>query len=704
MKTNLTLESLPLYRELSDIAIFIKDHTKGAILGPPGIGKSLGIPGSLSRLNSTHRYHIVVPNISTAKFLALKQRIINPGIIISYADEYHPPQTGSRIVYATSGYIKNVILESPTDIDFTDMLFIDEAHITSVDNYLIVKLWELYLQKNIRIPRLYLLSATLDRGTYGTFDIYQIKSNPKKVDIKYHFKDYPLTSKQRYIDLVDIVVRQQTIDPRGTFIVFAPGKREILTIISLLIKSLDKPGIKILPAYGELPTEEIDKIFEETSDQKIIITTNIFESVITISGVTAVFDTMLEKRISSGERGYLITSFISQSSANQRAGRTGRTTDGVCYRMCTREQFEILNEYRPIDIILTPIYNILIKLITKEFNYEDIISILPIGTAKIAASIKFLKSSGLISESNQITDLGKFYLKFNLTVQSAATLWWMLKSDAVVNKYAGLILVLLINNYKDVYYDYHGEESGNPELSKTQNDLNLFKYKENWSQFKGESDLHTYLNAWLNLINILKTPTVDIRNKIRDWSEKNKFKFKRIYAVYISSLELMKELKNIGLGDSLIPTYYNTNEIVDQMKPILRKVHTREMFTLVDGVYRGVDGSEDRYSFDVRLSVSEYTLGLPRVLLSFVQVKNLNQRTHRILFGLGYSVSDDRIFNPYLKSIPASKKLMDKPLTATYIKYPVTDVRNIKFSLNMTPEIPDQNFVKIGQIFPYDKK
>src|SRR5690606_5428832 len=137
-----------------------------------------------------------------------------------------------------------------------------------------------------------------------------------------------------------------------------PGSAEVESVTASLQELLKDaiPGktATIIPAFGALKQEDIAMIYKQTAptERKIVIATNIAEMSITITDVGHVIDTMVEKRAETSQSGgfRLSTHYISKDSAKQRAGRTGRTRSGICYRLSTQERYESLEEHRPPEI------------------------------------------------------------------------------------------------------------------------------------------------------------------------------------------------------------------------------------------------------------------------------------------------------------------------------------------------------------------
>ena len=722
MTHKFSLEDLPIFRTLPNIHNFMRENVRGAILGPTGIGKSLGIPASLIRISPNARYVISVPNISTAKFLAYRQRSISPGYISGFADETHPPPGDVQILYATSGYLRDIFFnlvetggQGTASQSVGNIVFIDEAHLSSTDNYLTIKLWE-YLYQNkseVKIPRLYLLSTSLDKEVYRAFNTYGIKVNSQPIDIKYMSSDYDILSKKRYSDMVNTILTQHIISPKGTFMVFVPGKRDVQHVVLLLEKQLSDKNIKgvmVLRAYGDLNHDEINKIYQPTNDRKVIVATNLFESAITVDNTIAVFDSMLEKRRDGSEFGGLVTTYISKASAIQRAGRTGRTNPGVCYRMCTVDFFNQLEDFRPIDITSgnVPIYSILIKI--ASIGIPDIITILPSEIRdRTPQAIKFLKNLNMINIQNEITEMGRFYYRSKLSIRASAILWYWLKTNTT-NKYAGIVLASIINNYSEGYLFFNMDEINPPGsgLSRTEININWEKYKiKYFSQIRGQSDLHTYMNMWLHLtMHLNANPSVDINQSIKQWSENNRIRYRKVQGLYDNIKILTRFLINEGYTD-LSNYNYVTGEIIHEMIPIISLVFSEKQFLKVENYYK-LKTDFNKYYLERNYSVNNYKEDGPKKVISFSEYVRPEDRVYKINFSVDVDINDSRIFNYDVLTIESRIPKRANPpdfkgvTTISYIKFnPIN--KELSFKLKLEEEIPEQGIIQIGQIFPFNE-
>lgn len=706
------LESLPIYNKLTEVHAFIKNNPMGAIVAPTGIGKSLGIPAYIAKLSPEMKIYIAVPSINVARSLKASQNQMNPGVNTSYAALDFPPDEKSQIVYATSEYIKNIFLNSiaegtPKGIASTTMsvLFIDEAHLTSFDNFFIVSLWKYYEKMNAKHPRLYLLSTVINEELYPDFPLdKQLRLNiiSKPIDIKYSTTEYQINRRdnnRKYIDMVNRVIlqHQTTEGTEGTFIVFLPGKGDVTKFTIMLTNVINEKkvsNIELLPAYSGLSREEFARIHHTSANRKVIISTNALEAAITVKNVIAVFDSMLEKRTTNEETFRLITTFISKASATQRAGRTGRNVPGVCFRMCTKEQFDNFEEFRPSEIETVPLHKIVLKMISINLLPWDILPKKYGMVKRIQDSIKLMKELNIINYNNQISDLGYFYLDLDLSIRTAATLWWWLKSNTQ-NQYSGLIIALLINNFNESYFSFDNDEIRTTSIG---------AYKSKYfDKFKGDSDLHTYMNMWLSIHSVIAGRTIDDIEVLRKWAEVNHVDEKKITFLYRIIKTSITRLNQNGFN--IVPLPYNTNETIHQIMPILRKVYQDKEFTLIRGKYVR---DQDRYLLKEDRQVNNYGVSPPKKIISFYEVTIEN--VTKITFSVNFDPNDTRMFtldvissNGLQVRVPKRAHRPDfvSKVRNTDINYPPINWNILSFSLDLDAEIPEQNIIEVGKIFPY---
>lgn len=413
-----------------------------SLIAPTGSGKSLGVPNFLGENNI--KTFITVPTRTGAISLANRQRELlkDSNVSVGHAAEgYIGYNYNTTIVYATSGHIRKKMLSyfehgKAQDIDFCTVLFVDEIHSGSIDNTIILSLWVEAARQEKLVPRLLIASATpVDPGLPYEIASYEVEIRLFNIDYFYLPKDIKSDENLLYMETAQLVANLHNNNPvsDGHILVFAAGASEISDIVAnldnLFINVDNKPLIYM--AHGTLPEEEVQKIYLDVPEgmRKIIVATNIAETSITVPFVGFVVDTMLEKRAETSASGgfRLTTTYISKDSAKQRAGRTGRTNEGKCYRMCTQEFYNNLEEHRPAEIDRIPLNDVIMELLDVGLSPSRVL--LNANSSKIQTAITLLNNLNMIVKSGEnvtVTDSGHFSTSFPLSVRNAKFLYdWL---------------------------------------------------------------------------------------------------------------------------------------------------------------------------------------------------------------------------------------------------------------------------------------
>ncbi len=314
---------------------------------PTGSGKSTQVPqmlldGGLLGLNQ--EVVVLQPRRIAARMLARRvasERGSNCGDEVGYVVRFESQVSGrTRIRYVTEGILLREILQSPSLPGIAAIVF-DEFHERHFHG-------DITLARALRIQRearpdlqLLVMSATLDGEkiaaflgncprltTEGRTFPVEIRYEPQKERIKGELWDH--------IARVYGDFRQNNPGPTGDALVFLPGAYEIRKTIDALRQSKATRDVDILPLHGELNPRDQDAAVNPSARPKIVVATNVAETSLTIDGVTLVIDSGLARLADfDARRGIntLTIQKISRASADQRAGRAGRTAAGTCIRL-----------------------------------------------------------------------------------------------------------------------------------------------------------------------------------------------------------------------------------------------------------------------------------------------------------------------------------------------------------------------------------
>ncbi|MDE6773280.1 MAG: ATP-dependent RNA helicase, partial [Treponemataceae bacterium] len=206
----------------------------------------------------------------------------------------------------------------------------------------------------------------------------------------------------------------------GDILVFLPGEKIIRDCVRRLAHAPFRSRLHIIPLYGRLPKEEQERVFEAApfGRKKVIVSTNIAETSVTINGVTTVIDSGLAKLNFHNPRTYtssLVETPVSKASCNQRRGRAGRTCAGTCYRLYSRDDFESRQLYTTEEIYRTDLSEVVLRMAElgiTDFESFDFIS--PPGKEGILGAIDTLNLLNALNPDRTLSSVGKLMTEFPL--------------------------------------------------------------------------------------------------------------------------------------------------------------------------------------------------------------------------------------------------------------------------------------------------
>ena len=248
----------------------------------------------------------------------------------------------TRILFVTEGVMLRQMLDDPT-LSKVGCLVIDEFHERHLDGDLCLA-WAKAMQAMHRPDlKIIVMSATITPEPLRVFmqpcKIFDSEGRTFPVETSYQT---PLRDKAGFQEAVwdqaaraaeDLVTRQMI---EGDMLVFMPGGHEIRKTISAMSGRSFAKGFRILPLHGELTPQQQDEVLQPGGSRRIIVSTNVAETSLTIEGVRAIIDSGLARIASYDVRrgiNTLMVQKISRASADQRAGRAGRLGPGVCLRL-----------------------------------------------------------------------------------------------------------------------------------------------------------------------------------------------------------------------------------------------------------------------------------------------------------------------------------------------------------------------------------
>lgn len=325
------------------------------LTAPTGSGKSTQVPQMLldGDVLDSGRIVILQPRRLAARLLAARVATERGGRLgdeIGYQVRLEDVSSSrTRIKYETEGLLLRQLASNPTLRGVAAIVF-DEFHERHLHADLMLAR-ALHLQRTARPDlRLIVMSATLDAPALAEHLApcarLDAPGRAYPVDIAYLDKPVDRLRETPWLaarDAFESLARSHSPDELGDILVFMPGAFEIRRTLEALAGSPAARGWRLLPLHGELPPAQQDAAVTPGPDPRIVVATNVAETSITIPGIRTVIDSGLA-RVARHDpvRGIntLLVERISRASADQRAGRAGRTAPGLCLRLWTRHEHE----------------------------------------------------------------------------------------------------------------------------------------------------------------------------------------------------------------------------------------------------------------------------------------------------------------------------------------------------------------------------
>ncbi|WP_328901305.1 ATP-dependent RNA helicase HrpA [Streptomyces sp. NBC_00441] len=368
-------EQLPVSQKKDEILEAIRDHQVVIVAGETGSGKTTQIPKICMELGRGLRGMIghTQPRRIAARTVAerIADELKTPlgetvGWKVRFTDQVNPDATFVKLM--TDGIL---LAEIQTDRELLayDTIIIDEAHERSLNIDFLLG----YLARLLpRRPDLKVVvtSATIDPERFsrhfGDAPIIEVSGRTYPVEVRYRpllEEDADDADRDQITAICDAVDELQSEGP-GDVLVFLSGEREIRDTADALGKR-NLRNTEVLPLYARLSHAEQHRVFQHHTGRRIVLATNVAETSLTVPGIKYVIDpgTARISRYSHRTKVQrLPIERISQASANQRKGRCGRTSDGICIRLYSEDDFLTRPEFTDAEILRTNLASVILQM------------------------------------------------------------------------------------------------------------------------------------------------------------------------------------------------------------------------------------------------------------------------------------------------------------------------------------------------------
>uniref|UniRef100_A0A8C4ZD94 RNA helicase n=1 Tax=Gadus morhua TaxID=8049 RepID=A0A8C4ZD94_GADMO len=441
---------LPITKNRQELVSLVENNSVVIIRGATGSGKTTQLPQFIldhySKKNAPCNIVVTQPRkigaTSIARWVATERRC-TLGSLVGYQVGLEKMATEhTRLIYVTTGVLLQKLVAAKTLNEFSH-IFVDEVHERTDDMDFLLLVIRKLLHSNSRYVKVVLMSATINcrefaeyfgspvRGQMNPAYVFEVDGAPYVIeqsyldDLRALCPGRPNISQEMYniaISLIQSFDEMETKDQckkteqdvslklpeRGSVLVFLPGLKEIGNMQEGLA-TLVRRRLQVYPLHSTVTMEEQNGVFlvPVPGYRKIILSTNIAESSVTVPDVKYVIDFCLARHlVCDNETNYqsLRLTWASKTNCNQRKGRAGRVSKGYCYRMITKDFWENdIPEYMVPEMLVAPLTSIMLKVKLLDMGNPRVLlstALSPPNLQDIVRTVLQLKEMGALSAKN----------------------------------------------------------------------------------------------------------------------------------------------------------------------------------------------------------------------------------------------------------------------------------------------------------------
>lgn len=415
--------SLPIDDFLAPCVEALKNHSNIVITAAPGAGKTTRLPAFLAR-HAQGKVMVLEPRRMAA--IAAAHRVAEEqgwsvGEDVGYQVRFaNKTSSKTKLIFLTEALLSKKLAQDP-ELQGVQYVVLDEFHERSLHVDLALGLLR-ELQELGGKVQLVVMSATLDSAKIsqylGNAPIIDVPGKLFPLEIRYQKNSQLLQTSPAFFENLVGTIKEAERATSQDILVFLPGVGEIDRCTQHLESWAEEKSVDLVPLHGSLPLEAQRRALQKGGRRKVLLSTNIAESSVTVDGVACVIDTGLAKNMKYDLRtGFsrLELGRISRASSQQRAGRAARQFPGVCYRLWNKMDETSMPAHEVPEILRAELSESLLFLAAQgvtDFNsfswYEKPA---PLHLTKATEN---LRSLGALDSQNLITELGRKILPWPL--------------------------------------------------------------------------------------------------------------------------------------------------------------------------------------------------------------------------------------------------------------------------------------------------
>ncbi|MDK2125982.1 ATP-dependent RNA helicase HrpA [Parachitinimonas caeni] len=430
-------DSLPVSQKRKEILAAIAKHQVVIVCGETGSGKTTQLPkiclelkrGVHGLIGHTQPRRLAARSVATRIAQELKTEI---GDLVGFKVRFTDKTSDTSLIKLMTDGILLAETQNDRFLSQYDTIIVDEAHERSLNIDFLLGFLKQLLPKRPDL-KVIVTSATIDADRFSRhFDgapVIEVSGRTYPVEVRYRPLSRPFTAAQNEDsqrgraalddDDAELEMEEAVVaaveelwrhDGAGDVLVFLPGEREIRETAEQLRKAR-LMGAEILPLFARLSAEDQQRIFKSSGGRRIVLSTNVAETSLTVPGIRYVVDTGLARVNRYSPRAkveQLLVEKISQASARQRAGRCGRVSAGVCIRLYDEADFNARAPFTDPEIIRSSLAAVILRMqALKLGKVEDFPFIEAPSGRLVADGYQLLHELGAVDEQGALTSLGR---------------------------------------------------------------------------------------------------------------------------------------------------------------------------------------------------------------------------------------------------------------------------------------------------------
>jgi ATP-dependent helicase HrpA len=422
---------LPLSQLKDEIAGAIRDHQVVIVAGETGSGKTTQLPkiclelgrGITGQIGHTQLRRIAARTVAERIAEELHTEL---GAAVGYKVRFADHSSDDTLVKVMTDGILLTEMQHDRQLTRYDTLIIDEAHERSLNIDFILGYLKQLLPRRPDL-KVIITSATIDPQRFSDHfagaPVVEVSGRTYPVEVRYrplNDPDHPADEQRDQVQGILDAVGELRADGPGGILVVLSGEREIRDTADALGGQED---LDVLPLYARLPAAEQHRVFaggearrhgQARSRRRVVLATNVAETSLTVPGIKYVIDpgTARISRYSNRTKVQrLPIEPISQASANQRKGRCGRTSDGVCIRLYSEEDFTSRPEFTDPEILRTNLASVILRMAALDLGQvADFPFLDPPESRNITDGVRLLEELGAVLAADgrlRLTGIGR---------------------------------------------------------------------------------------------------------------------------------------------------------------------------------------------------------------------------------------------------------------------------------------------------------